>query len=316
MAKPVHIMIARFPGNYLENPPSVNWVLETAMHAKVDDDRVAKVTSWWKSDTPIDMVRNDAVHHAQNIGADILFMVDSDMAPDAEGGGEKFYDVAMDFLYGREQPSVIAAPYVGGGLNNNVFVFRWRNSNNGDNFHFALNGYSREEAAEQTGITEVAALPTGLIAYDMRVFDRLPDEGKGYFYYEMNKNRTRKESTEDVTNTRDISLAWHDVDGAGCFCAWDCWAHHLKIVPCEKPKIIPPSLVGSQLHKAFTRDLDGMTETEVDVTSEGVDLKSMKNDSIEDSNGRQIVYVGSEQEAEFAQTVKDRFNEFDSPEDI
>ncbi len=248
----VKVMFARFPGNMQEHPESSNWVMNTALHAKLKDtERVSEIVLWDKSDTPIDMVRNECVHAAKMHQVDILFMIDNDMKPDAEGGN--FYETAMDFLVGRIPPSVIAAPYVGGGLHNNVFVFEWKNANNHEDGGNALEAYTREQAADLEGVQPAAALPTGLIAYDMRVFDRLDPKDPGYFYYEMNPERTKKESTEDVTNTRDISLAWSDVEGAGCFCAWDDWAHHLKIVPCTKPRKSSVQSVGAQLRYSYDR---------------------------------------------------------------
>ena len=66
----------------------------------------------------------------------------------------------------------------------NVYVFIWRNADstvptNG----IRLDQYTREEAAGMAGITPVAALPTGVIMYDMRLFDLLPHP---YFQYEYN----------------------------------------------------------------------------------------------------------------------------------
>jgi len=208
------------------------------------------------------------VEDDQKLNIDVLYMIDSDMTPDA-AGGKQFLDVSMDFLYKKLEPAVIAAPYVGGGPHNNVFVFHWKNANNGPNPNFTLMAYDREHAAIMKGVTEVAALPTGLIAYDMRVFDRLKQSDPGYFYYEMNTNRTEKQSTEDVTNTRDISLAWQDMPGAGCFCAWDCWANHNKVVPCEKPRLSSPYSVGESLYQAYESRRNTETPMLVDLNGDG-----------------------------------------------
>jgi hypothetical protein len=85
----------------------------------------------------------------------------------------------------------------------------------------------------------------------MRVFNRLDPKKKSHFYYEMNDIRSRKEGTEDVTNTRDITNVWHDVPGAGCYVAWDCWAEHVKLTPFGKPKIITSESIGEALRGAF-----------------------------------------------------------------
>jgi hypothetical protein len=304
-------MLARFPGNFQEHPASSNWVMNTALHAKINDSaRVANVLLWDKSDTPIDMVRNQAVEYAQRNDVDVLFMIDSDMHPDQDGG-KKFYDVAMEFLHGRIAPAVIAAPYVGGGEHNNIFVFRWRNVNNGPNPNFCLEQYTREEAAYESGVTQVASMPTGLIAYDMRVFARLDPKVKGYFYYEMNETRTKKESTEDVTNTRDISLAWSDVPGAGCYCAWDCWANHLKIVPCMKPRVLTSRVVGESLRKAFSGSgIMGEFYGEVDPVK-GFQPTARKVSEM-------IVEVTGEAKSDFKDRVRKAFPEYvnGDPQDV
>ncbi|MEK0126623.1 hypothetical protein, partial [Bordetella pertussis] len=89
--------------------------------------------------------------------------------------------------------------------------------------------YSRAEASQFTGIGEVAALPTGLIMYDMRIFDMLEpkdENSKPWFYYEWaDKYQSEKASTEDVSATRDMSLVGQQVLGySPVFCAWDSWA--------------------------------------------------------------------------------------------
>ena len=136
--------------------------------------------------------------------------------------------------YGKG-PLVIGAPYCGppnGG--ENVYVFYWDNlGSRGTETAFKLEQYPRMIAAKMSGIQECAALPTGMILYDLRCFDLIEPskltkdqaldqfkEGKltkaqtlaalseGFFHYEWkNGYASEKASTEDVQNTRDISLA-------------------------------------------------------------------------------------------------------------
>lgn len=245
------VMLARFPGDYSERPPSSNWVMQTLVKLrprpetyreiengfayKCDHDRIDEVFVWWKSDTPITMTRNLSVREAKKHGVDYLLMIDNDMAPDQPVPGAKpFWETAFDFLWGRGVPAVVGAPYVGPGFHQNVYVFRWQSANNwaGAKNNHSIAKYGRAEASRKSGIEQVAALPTGLILYDMRLFERMKQP---MYYYEMTDDWSEKLSTEDVTNTRDIAFTWSDVPGAGVFCAWDCWAEHIKLTHFGKP---------------------------------------------------------------------------------
>ena len=75
------IFIARFPGEFHENPDCTNWLVNTIVQAK-QDPRIEKVMSWYRSDTPITMTRNMAIEVAREVKADFVVMVDSDMKPD------------------------------------------------------------------------------------------------------------------------------------------------------------------------------------------------------------------------------------------
>ena len=116
--------------------------------------------------------------------------------------------------------------------------------------------YSREHAPMMTGIQPIAAGPTGCIMYSTDAFDLMPvhgrtdeeileDHAKGritseramqllrmesWFFYEYtDSQQTRKASTEDVTNTREIQFAGIEKHGEPVlFCNWDAWAGHMK----------------------------------------------------------------------------------------
>jgi hypothetical protein len=121
--------------------------------------------------------------------------------------------------------------------------------------------YDRKTASTLAGIQEVAALPTGLIMYDMRVFDMTEPktpEDKPWFYYEWsNIFASEKASTEDVTMTRDLSLVCSQLFGYNpIFCNWDAWAGHWKPKCVEKPKIISAKDVSRKLHQAVSDGFD------------------------------------------------------------
>jgi hypothetical protein len=215
------------------------------------------------ADTPITMTRNRAVKAAQQSGADILVMVDSDMAPDCHLGpaaaagqvddAQPFFDVAFNAIYEHHAkgPLVIAAPYGGCPPHENIFAFRWRNKMN-DPTKFSLEQYTREEAAVLGGLHDAAAAATGLIAYDMRVFDYIKPP---YFRYEWTDDtESDKCSTEDVQNTRNLSQAVIAQLGYNPLkIAWSSWAGHLKVWCVGKPHMTSADQVCDQLKDAIRR---------------------------------------------------------------
>jgi hypothetical protein len=246
------VMVARFPGNNQEHPDSSGYVIGL-METLLNDDRVSRILPFRISDTPITMCRNKCVKDALAQGADYVLMIDSDMKPDVMPGAPPFWDTAWNFMMDRREseirehaeaeakygiparfarfaPATIAAPYCGPPPNECVYVFRWANRASGDpNPDFSPQMFDRDDAARKTGIEEVAALPTGLILYDARVFKKLP---KPWYRYEWkDEEESVKASTEDVYQTRNASLM-----GMPQYCAWDCWAGHIKLKTVVKPE--------------------------------------------------------------------------------
>lgn len=224
-------------------------------------DRVDKVAQITLADTPITMTRNRAVKICRKMGFDILVMVDSDMRPDVHLGQDPlavpFFETAFDAIYQHYErgPLVIAAPYGGSPPHENMFVFKWeRMANMGDESSVELRQYLRSEAAQLSGLQEAGALPTGLIAYDIRAFDLIE---KPYFYYEWkDEDESEKASTEDVTNTRDIAISGVAQLGYNpCLCAWDSWAGHLKTWCVGKPTPYTTENVSEALAKAIERGI-------------------------------------------------------------
>jgi len=249
-----------------EVPDIREWM--TPLVAKLSrDSRVADTRVWNLSDTPITMTRNRAVLMARELGVDVLVMVDSDMRPDVCAGqsdAKPFFDSSFDFLiehYARG-PVVIGAPYCGPPPTESVYVFRWQNQQSDNaNADFQLEMYDRYTAAKMGGIQECAALPTGLIMFDMRAFALTEPQKEGdrpWFYYEWSdRYAAHKASTEDVTMTRDLSLIGTQRLGYNpVFCNWDSWAGHWKPKCVGKPVVISASGVSAKLREEWAAGVE------------------------------------------------------------
>ncbi len=271
------VAIARFPANGWEHTACVEWLIKTVVEMK-KDERISDVLSIKPGGaTPITMLRNKAVVDAKASGADYLLMVDSDMHPDLPYPGAKpFWKTAWEFMLARRQkewdehcagiedrsgkwidwlvknhpPATIAAPYCGPPPSEYVYVFNWTSQMTGEpNPDFCMNMVPREMAAIASGIQEVAALPTGLILYDMRVFDILPPP---WFKYEfVDETESEKATTEDVYQTRNASLL-----KLPQFVAWDCFAGHIKAKTVLRPVIVTRDSVHRSLVEAVSRGVD------------------------------------------------------------
>lgn len=249
-----------------EVPDIREWM--TPLVAEVrQDPRVANVKIWNLSDTPITMTRNRAVLMAREYGCDVLVMVDSDMKPDMYAGqpdAKPFFQSSFDFLVDHyaKGPVVIGAPYCGPPPVECVYVFRWQNQQSEHaNPDYQLEMYDRNTGAKMAGIQECAALPTGLIMYDMRAFEITEpkkDGDKPWFYYEWSdRYAAHKSSTEDVTMTRDLSLAGSRLLGYNpVYCNWDAWAGHWKPKCVGKPQVIAAKDISEKLVKYAQADFD------------------------------------------------------------
>ena len=158
------------------SPDVYQWLMSVIPQIK-QDPRIERVMLKDVADTPITMTRNQAVVAARECGADLLLMVDSDMKPDMYVGldpeAKPFWDEAFNFIdanYDRG-PSVVAAPYCGPPPYEMPYVFYWHNTESEHaGLDHRLEMYSRSQAASMSGIQPAAALPTGLILFDMRAF--------------------------------------------------------------------------------------------------------------------------------------------------
>ena len=279
-------------GGYQSCHPDVSrWLRETDRKL-MKDPRILSVTYGEHADTPVNMARNNAVVEARKANADLLMLIDSDMQPDCELGrdptAKPFWDSSFDFIDSMwdKYPVVVGAVYAGPPMyEENIYVFKWQSqlTGNPDETDMQLAAFSRYEAALQTGIREVGALPTGLILYDMRTFDlidprhrynQLRDLGltsaeaaracPHWFDYEWNDcTASSKGSTEDVYNTRDISLAGIQKYGHNpVFCNWDAWAGHWKPKLVRKPQILTADSVSRSLSDVVLRGNQSGTRIE------------------------------------------------------
>lgn len=268
----LNVAFASFPyggngGISSEIPALRHWYLKTIPPLK-QDPRIGEVTWFDVSDTPITMTRNQAVEKARTLKADVLVMVDSDQFPDRNPerlGAKPFFSSSFDFLYKHYDrgPVMIGAPYCGPPPARNVYVFEWAGYENepaDDNFR--LEQFSRERAACMAGIQECGALPTGLIMFDMRLFDIIDPP---YFAYEYEGEglpcphcgvrkpgkQAYKASTEDVVMTRDASMnALVKLGYNATFCNWDAWAGHMKSENVGAPQLLTADMVSRQLTRA------------------------------------------------------------------
>lgn len=246
-----------------EVPDIREWMTPLVAEAS-RDPRIENIRIWNLADTPITMTRNRAVLQAREYGVDVLVMIDSDMKPDCEPGGKPFFTSSFSFLYDHYEkgPCVIGAPYCGPPPMECVYVFEWRNmQTDNPNPDFQLKMYERSQAVKLSGIQECAALPTGLIMYDMRAFELTEpktDADKPWFYYEYpDKYQAEKASTEDVTQTRDLSLVGTQKLGYNpLFCNWDAWAGHWKPKCVGKPQFIEAKHISEKLKQSWEANFD------------------------------------------------------------
>lgn len=273
------VAIARFPNYGWECQECTDFLVRTT-RAMDKDPRIEKVIPLRATGTPIPMMRNKAVLDARKQGAAFLLMVDADMAPELyHPDAPLFWDTAWEFMMARETkrqerrddiksrtyrlcdedeavvlreipPATVSAPYCGPPPSELCYVFHWLNQESENpNPDWKLELVPRAMAAIMQGTQEVAAMATGLILYDMRVFDILPPPWFKYEYRDATESE--KVTTEDVYQTRNASLL-----GLPQMVAWDCWAGHSKDKMVGKPRIVTRDQVHESLKQAVLRGVD------------------------------------------------------------
>lgn len=248
------LYLARFPYKGAEESTVTDYLAKLVHQLKSNSD-IAEIRTKNFDDTPITMTRNLAAKCALACGSDYLLMIDSDMAPDVEllAGdpmAKPFWESSMEFLLGLREPAAIGAPYCGPPPCENVFVFKPANfESDCPPGQLKIDQYNREEAFQRAGIEEVAALPTGLIIFDMRIFKIVPPTWFEYEYADPPFN-TAKATTEDVFLTRNAALC-----GVRQYCNWDAWAGHWKRKCVRKPRPFTMDFVRENLRAAVARGI-------------------------------------------------------------
>lgn len=236
MKTKLNVLFARFPYGMIEHPGGTDWLIGTLDIVR-QNPLIGMIKTKWSSGTPITMLRNKMVKNAIDEDIDILVMLDNDMIPHYD-----FFINAFKFFYHRydDAPSVIASPYCGAPPYENVFAFRWEeySGDNPENSHKLL-GINRNEVSQLTGIQPMAAVATGCVFIDMRIFTgfrgiKLP---LPWFYYEYTDAYCQDvKSTEDITWSRNIGALYKAALGLDAlFIDWDSWATHCKRKNVEKP---------------------------------------------------------------------------------
>lgn len=288
MAKPLKVGLAFFPYAGTSSGTSqvydlTPWAVSVARWCDSHPEIVESIALKHFADTPITMNRNAAIVWARNAKIDVLVMVDSDMSPDieypAEPFSKPFFSSSIEFLHSRWEagPHVVCAPYCGPPPTSNPYVFYWSGEYEGiPDARQVLKMYSREEAARLAGIMPCAAQPTGLIMFDVRAFEltdpRVLHDKNGWFYYEWpNAAASEKASTEDVTATRDMSLAgWVKFNRDVIFCNWDAWAGHNKVYCVGKPRPVMADWVSRRFQEAVLQNRQSSVRLmEVNCAQEG-----------------------------------------------
>lgn len=251
------VAFVNFPGDGKTAWQCSAWVTKTFFKMK-QDDRISEISAmYYGPDTPITMMRNRSVKDALDQKCDYILMIDSDISPDSQLGkdpnAKPFWDTAWEFMMNRRHekgrgglmPATIGAPYCGPPPHECCYIFRWKNfETDGPDPGYKLEMIEREDSAFRMGIEEVAALPTGLILYDIRLFDMIP---KPWYDYEWTDDtESYKASTEDVYQTRNASLC-----GCPQFVAWDCWADHIKTKVVTKPRPLTVECLSEKFHEAI-----------------------------------------------------------------
>lgn len=182
---------------------------------------------------PTTVARNSIVKTALDLNVDILFMLDDDMSPPIH-----FFDTALYHLINNPEPCIIGVPYCQGPPNERVNVFEWQQDANNPQKCFALRHIQREVAARMSGITEVANIGTGCIAYNTKVF-RHPKVVKPWYDYQYNEDFTKVIETEDNYCHRQLYFA-----GFKIWCAWtdihgnSLWSTHFKTKAVTIPYVL------------------------------------------------------------------------------
>lgn len=236
------VFVATFPYLRQEDPDVTKWLLQTALKAARDERLSFRFEPYDNLNEAV--ARNASVRDAQKYGADLLFHIDNDMAPDIYPGA-CFWDRAIaKWLEVGE--CIIGVPYLDRG--GRVTVTRVESKQNldlaPDLTNLELDKVSRCEAARAAGYERVATVGSGLMMIDMRIFKRLRPP---YFYYEYENEFQAK-----ITGTADSVLCRNaGMQGVPVYVDWDCWAGHWKKHRFDAPPQIDMTNLAAQTRRSL-----------------------------------------------------------------
>lgn len=245
------IMFARLPYLGWEHAAEVDFLLRCERWANrlTREGVIREVHHYHDSAAPVNVVRNRIAKYAVEHDVDVIVMVDNDMGPDMVNPDVQFVPSSFDFLRARyeEGPSVIVAPACTAPPDERPVVGRWRTLAKGS--QYALDLYTREEAAAKTGIQPEDVAGLGLCMIDTRVFTGFDVKEGGslkrialrppWFYWEWDSEfQTGFVTGEDTSFTRDVAAMGHRYGVPLLYVNWDCWAVHYKLTPIGKPNLV------------------------------------------------------------------------------
>lgn len=251
----VRVLVTAFTYSGQMGVPVYGYATQLA-HQMRDHPRLAELAFSYTTGYPTDRVRNATLVDAKRHGFHFVLMLDDDMIPDLLVGSDPqakpFLPTALEFAWSHKVPCCVGAPYCSGPPDQSVVVMRCSEEHPDapdatDGKVWRLRKYTRDEAAEKTGVGLVAALPTGCLLIDTRACDILEPP---YFAYEWQDPplNTLLASTEDVYFTRNCDHA-----GVKQYCAWDSWAGHVKPIVCGKPRVVPVDGLATSWRKSWER---------------------------------------------------------------
>jgi hypothetical protein len=201
--------------------PAAIWLVE-AFNDQVDPSAQVVGIDLCSAE-PTSRARNMAVKRARKevslTARDILIMVDDDIHPSMG-----WYNRATRFLEDYPGPTCFASPYRGAPPERRVEVQ-----------HIDGHRFTQEEAANKKDIEQVAAIGTGLIAFNMACFDQVEKANLlPWFEYDYSDPpyNTDVSQTEDYHFLHNLILA-----GGRVFCDWESWSGHAKVEIVGKPEL-------------------------------------------------------------------------------
>jgi hypothetical protein len=189
-------------------------------------------------------------------------MVDDDMIPDwrlntkrgpIDPTAKPFLDVALPFVLQHEGPCCVGAPYCGPPPIENVYVFKPTNWRAATRTMTLASTSSRARRRPSGPVSRKSSrCRQGVYLIDMRCVANLAFP---HFQYEYSDPRQiKKATTEDVYFSRNLAVA-----GVPQYCAWDCWAGHIKPIVVDKPELLTMDAVRDTYRAAILR---GQVSTE------------------------------------------------------